>query len=59
MSYLPDKAVKEFQEIYQRKCGEISFEQARIEAEEFLNFFNLITKPIKTVVKKDQNRQLK
>lgn len=43
---LPDKAIKEFQEIYKRKCGkEISFEQAKIKAENFINLFDLITKP--------------
>ena len=47
MSFLPDEAVKEFQEIYRKKCGEISFEKARIEAESFLKFFALISKPIK------------
>ena len=45
---LPDQAVKEFQEIYKEKIGdELSFEQAKIEAESFLNLFDLITKPIK------------
>lgn len=45
---LPDEAVKEFQEIYKEKIGkELSFEQAKIEAESFLNLFDLITKPIK------------
>ena len=53
MSFLSDEAVKEFQEIYRKKCGEISFEQAREKAESFLKFFALITKPIKTVNKKD------
>ena len=47
MPYLPDEAVKEFQEIYKEKCGEISFEQARIEAESFLELFRLISKPNK------------
>ncbi len=45
MSFLPDEAVKEFQEIYREKCGEISFEKARIEAESFLKLFDLITRP--------------
>lgn len=45
MSFLPDEAVKEFQEIYKKKCGEISSEEARTKAEDFLKFFALITKP--------------
>jgi hypothetical protein len=45
--FLPDRAVKEFQDIYHRKVGEkISFEEARIRAEDFLRLFDLITKPI-------------
>ena len=45
---LPDEAVKEFQGIYKEKNGkELSFEQAKLEAESFLNLFDLITKPIK------------
>jgi len=43
---LPDKAVKEFQEIYERKVGEkITFEEAKIKAENFLRLMDLITKP--------------
>ncbi|HPJ16935.1 MAG TPA: hypothetical protein PK639_01735 [Candidatus Woesebacteria bacterium] len=56
MSFLPDEAVKEFQEIYKKKCGDISFEKARIEAESFLRFFDLITKPNKTPTKEDKDR---
>lgn len=45
---LPDEAIKEFQNIYKIKCGkEISFEEAKIEAENFINLFDLITKPVK------------
>jgi predicted nucleic acid-binding protein len=55
MSYLPDEAVKEFQEIYQKKCGDISFEKARIEAESFLEFFALITKPNKIPTKEGKD----
>lgn len=45
---LPEKAVKEFQEIYKKKCGEeLSFDEARIKATEFLEFFYFLTKPIK------------
>lgn len=45
---LPDEAIKEFQEIYKRKCGKkISFEEAKIKAENFINLFDLITKPVK------------
>ena len=57
MSYLPDEAVKEFQEIYREKCGEISFEKARIEAEGFLNLFALISKPNKTRNDTFQNKK--
>lgn len=55
MSCLPDEAVKEFQEIYKIKCGkEISFEEAKIEAENFIRLFDLITKTPKKeqVIKK-------
>ena len=55
MSFLPDEAVKEFQEIYRKKCGEISFEKARIEAESFLEFFALITKPNKIPTKEGKD----
>jgi hypothetical protein len=45
MSFLPDKAIKEFQNIYKRKCGEeLSFEDATVKAEDFIRFFDLITK---------------
>lgn len=48
MSYLPDEAIKEFQEIYKNKVGEeITFNEAKIKAEKFINLFDLITKPIK------------
>ena len=48
MSFLPDEAVKEFQELYKKICHiELSFDKARIEAENFINLFDLITKPIK------------
>lgn len=44
---LPDKAVIEFQEIYERKFGEkLSFNEAKIRAENFINLMRLITKPI-------------
>lgn len=45
---LPDEAVKEFQKIYKNKIGkEITFNEAKIKAEKFINLFDLITKPIK------------
>lgn len=48
MSYLPDEAVKEFQELYKKICHiELSFDKARIEAESFLRLFELISKPNK------------
>lgn len=53
MPFLSDKAIKEFQEIYKEKSGEISFEEARTKAEDFLKFFALITKPNKKVNNKD------
>lgn len=52
---LSDEAVKEFQEIYKKKCGEISFEKARIEAENFLNLFALISKPNKKMNSTNRN----
>lgn len=55
MSFLPDEAVKEFQEIYKKKCGDISFEEARIEAESFLRLFDLITQPNKISTKENKN----
>ena len=43
---LPDKAITEFQEIYKRKFGEkLSFNEAKIRAENFINLMRLITKP--------------
>lgn len=43
---LPDKAIQEFKVIYKAKCGEdLSDDEARIRAENFLNLFNLITTP--------------
>lgn len=45
---LSDKAVQEFKDIYEKKVKEkISFEEARIKATDFMEFFYLITKPIK------------
>lgn len=55
MPFLSDKAVKEFQKIYKKKCGEISFEEARTKAEDFLKFFALITKPNKISTKEDKD----
>jgi hypothetical protein len=53
--FLPNEAVKEFQEIYKEKCGiELSEGEARIEAEGFLNLMDLITKP--TPKKKDDQK---
>lgn len=45
---LSDEAIKEFRSIYKRKVGEeISFEETKIESENFINLFDLITKPVK------------
>ena len=44
---LPDQAIKEFQEIYNRKIGKkLTFDEAKIKAEDFIRLFDLITKPI-------------
>jgi len=41
---LSDKAIKEFQEIYKESIGkEISFEQAKVKAENLLKLIMLIT----------------
>ena len=46
--FLPDEAVKEFMEIYKKDCGkEITFEEARIKAENSLRLIKLITTPSK------------
>jgi hypothetical protein len=53
--FLPDKAVKEFNEIYKRKFGvELSEGEARLRAENFVRLLKLITDPI---TKKDENDQ--
>jgi len=49
---LPDEAVKEFMEIYEKDFGKgITFEEARIKAENFLNLMKLITTPSKSSTK--------
>ena len=41
---LPDKAVNEFQAIYQKVIGElITFDEAKKEAENFIQLFDLVT----------------
>jgi len=45
--FLPQKTVEEYQEIYKKKIGNISFEEARVKAENFNIFFDLITKSLK------------
>lgn len=46
--YLPDKAVQEFIEIYEKKYGErLSVNEGRIKAQSFFDLMKLITKPIK------------
>lgn len=43
---LPDEAVEEFKKIYESKFKEkLTDGEYRIRAENFLNLFNLITKP--------------
>ena len=45
--YLPDEAVQEFKEIYEKEFGEkLSEGEYRIRAENFLRLMVLITKPI-------------
>lgn len=42
---LPDKAVIEFQAIYQKEIGDlISFDEAKKEAENFIQLFDLVIK---------------
>ncbi len=42
---LPDKAVAEFRAIYQKEVGDlISFDEAKKEAENFIQLFDLVTK---------------
>lgn len=51
---LPDKAVEEFKKIYESKFKEkLSDGEYRIRAENFLNLFDLITKP---TPKKNDNK---
>jgi len=43
---LSNKAIKEYQEIYLKEFGkEISFEEAKVQAENFVNLIRLIIKP--------------
>lgn len=43
---LSNKAIKEYQEIYLKEFGEeIPFEEAKIQAENFISLIRLITKP--------------
>ena len=58
--YLPDEAVQEFKEIYEKEFGEkLSEGEYRIRAENFLRLMVLITKPIpkKEEVKKWHKRR--
>lgn len=42
---LPDQAVTEFQVIYQKEIGDLlSFDEAKKEAENFIQLFYLVTK---------------
>lgn len=44
---LSSEAIKEYQDIYLKEFGEeILFEEAKIQAENFINLMRLITKPI-------------
>ncbi len=42
---LPDKAISEFQKLYQQEVGEnIDFNTAKLKSENFIRLFSLITK---------------
>ncbi|MFA6016562.1 MAG: hypothetical protein WC744_00550 [Patescibacteria group bacterium] len=44
---LPDKAIKEFQDLMLKHFrSSLSFEQAKKRAQEFINFFMVISQPI-------------
>jgi len=46
---LSDEAIEEFRNIHIKKIGEdISFEKARIKAENFISLYKLICKPVKS-----------
>ncbi|MEO8581771.1 MAG: hypothetical protein ABI425_04345 [Patescibacteria group bacterium] len=48
---LPKKAIQEFQQIYKEKCGiELTEDETRAHAEDFIQLFDLITR----VDKKDE-----
>lgn len=52
--FLPDEAVEEFKKIYESHIEKkLTDAEYRIEAENFLNLFDLITKP---TPKKDDNK---
>ncbi|HLF18991.1 MAG TPA: hypothetical protein VI749_08930 [Candidatus Omnitrophota bacterium] len=43
---LSEQAIKEFQEIYFKECGEaLAFDEAAARAESFLRFFKAVVKP--------------
>ena len=43
MSFLPEKAVLEYQELYQKNCGVVlNFDEALKKAESLLGFYNLV-----------------
>lgn len=53
---IPEEAVKEFKEIYERKIKEkLTDGEYRIRAENFLRLTDLITSPIKKVKIEDKN----
>lgn len=45
--HLPDKAIQEYVEIYEREFGEkITVEEARVQGERLLDLFKVIYRPI-------------
>lgn len=54
--YLPDESIDEFKRIYKEKVGkEISWNEAKTYAEDFLNLFKLISQPIPMKQVKEKN----
>lgn len=53
---LPDEAVREFQKIYRDKVmKDVSWNEARLHAEDFLNLYELISQPIPLQQAEDKN----
>jgi len=55
MSFLPQQAVLEYQELYQRYCGVVlDFDEALKKAESLLGFYNLVVYGEKFSKEEDQ-----